>query len=46
MNKKASKIGIAFGILLGLIIIAYAITALFFIKSGRSNLSKKDSVSS
>ena len=41
MNKKAGKIGIACGILLGTTIIAYAITSLFFTKSERSKLSKK-----
>lgn len=41
MNKKASKIGIVFGILMGATIVAYAITSLFFTTSERSNLSKK-----
>ena len=41
MNKKAGKIGIVCGILLGTTIIAYAITSLFFTKSERSKLSKK-----
>ena len=41
MNKKAVKIGIASGILLGTAIIVYAITSLFFTSSETSKLSKK-----
>ena len=41
MNKKAVKTGVACGILLGITIIAYAITSLFFTKSEISKLSKK-----
>ena len=38
MNKKAVKTGVACGILLGITIIAYAITSLFFSKREISKL--------
>ena len=41
MNKKAVRVGVACGIMLGATIITYAITSLFFTKSERSDLSKK-----
>ncbi len=41
MNKKAVRIGIACGILLGTTIVVYAITSLFFTNSETSKLSKR-----
>ena len=41
MKRKAFRAGVTCGILLGITIIAYAITALFFTKSETSKLSKK-----
>ena len=41
MKRKAFRAGVACGILLGITIIAYAITSLFFTKSETSKLSKK-----
>lgn len=41
MNKKAIRVEIACGILLGATIIVYAITSLFFSDSERSKLSKR-----
>ena len=45
MNKKAVRMGIAFGIFLGTTIVVYAITSFFFTNSETSRLSKKDCVS-
>ena len=41
MNKKAVRIGVACGILLGATMIVYAITSLFFTNSDTSKLNKK-----
>ena len=41
VKRKAFGAGVASGILLGITIIAYAITSLFFTKSETSKLSKK-----
>ena len=41
MKRKAFRAGVACGILLGITIIAYAITSLFFTKSETSKLSKR-----
>ena len=41
MNKKAVRIGVACGILLGATMIVYAITSLFFTNSETSKLNKK-----
>ena len=41
MKRKAFRAGVTCGILLGITIIAYAITLLFFTKSETSKLSKK-----
>ena len=41
MNKKAVKIGVFCGSLIGTTFFVYAITSLFFTKSERSDLSKK-----
>ena len=41
MNKKLAKVGMAVGIFLGAVVVAYAITNLFFIKSYTTSFTKK-----
>ena len=41
MNKKLAKVGMAVGIFLGAVVVAYAITNLFFMKSYTTSFTKK-----
>ena len=41
MNKKLAKVGMTVGIFLGAVVVAYAITNLFFMKSYTTSFTKK-----